>query len=65
VATSAQQLAQIQQKLQKGIQKSDQLKTGLTDCVSEEVYETDNEILMRVSFTGHATMSNVTDFKSW
>ena len=65
VATSAQKLAQIQQKLQNGIQKSDQIKTGLTDCVTKEAYETDNEILMRVSFTGNSQMSNVVDFKSW
>jgi hypothetical protein len=45
--------------------KSEQIKTGLTDCVFEEEYEAENEILMRVSFTGNAPMSNVADFKSW
>jgi len=65
VATSAQKLQQIHQKITKGIQKSDQIKAGLDGCVFEEEYESDNEVLMRVSFTGHATMSNVTDFKSW
>jgi len=65
VATSAQKLQQILQEISEGIGKSNQIKTGLTNCVIEEEYETDNEILMRVSFTGHALMSNVTDFKSW
>jgi len=65
VATSAQKLQEILQKISEGISKSNQIKEGLTDCVAEEEYETDNEILMRVSFTGHALMSNVTDFKSW
>ena len=65
VATSAQKLQQIHQEITKGIQKSDQIKAGLDGCVFEEEYESDNEVLMRVSFTGHATMSNVTDFKSW
>lgn len=65
VATSAQKLQEILQKLTEGISKSDQIKAGLINCVFEEEYETDNEILMRVSFTGHALMNNVTDFKSW
>ncbi len=65
VATSAQKLDQIHQEIIKGIQKSDQIKAGLKGCVFEEEYETENEVLIRVSFTGHATMSNVTDFKSW
>lgn len=65
VATSAQKLQQILQKINEGIEKSNQIKVGLTDCVFEEEYEADNEILMRVSFTGHALMENVADFKSW
>jgi hypothetical protein len=65
VATSAQKLQEVLQKVSQGIAKSNQIKEGLTDCVAEEEYEAENEILMRVSFTGHALMSNVTDFKSW
>ncbi len=65
VATSATKLQQIIQKINEGIAKSNQIKTGLTDCVFEEVYEAEDEVLMRVSFTGHALMENITDFKSW
>lgn len=65
VATSAQKLAQIIQNIQQGLNKSNQIKAGLTGCVFEEVYESEDEILMRVSFTGHALMENVKDFKSW
>ena len=65
VATSATKLQQIIQKLNEGIQKSNQIKAGLADCVFEEEYEADNEVLMRVTFTGHALMANITDFKSW
>lgn len=65
VATSAQNLQQILQKVSEGIGKSNQIKTGLSGCVFEEEYESYNEILMRVSFTGHALMENVKDFKSW
>lgn len=65
VATSVTKLQQMLQKLNEGIQKSNQIQTGLTDCVFEEEYEAENEVLMRVSFTGHALMENVSDFKSW
>ena len=65
VATSAQKLQQIHQKITNGIKKSDQIKSGLDGCVFEEQYESDDEVLMRISFVGHATMSNVIDFKKW
>lgn len=65
VATSAQKLQEIHQLISQGIGKSKQLKTGLNGCVREEEYEADNEVLIRVCFTGHASMANVTDFKKW
>jgi len=65
VATSAQKLQQILQKINGGIAKSNQIKIGLSGCVFKEEYEAENEILVRVSFTGHALMANVKDFKSW
>lgn len=65
VATSAQKISQIIQKITNGISKSNQIKAGLTGCVPEEEYESENEILMRVSFTGNAAMSNISDFKMW
>ncbi len=65
LATSAQKIREILQELNKGIEKSNQIMQGLEGCVIEEEYESDDEILVRVSFTGHATMSNVSDFKNW
>jgi hypothetical protein len=65
VATSAQKLQEMHQALSQGVQKSDQIKSGLEGCVTQEEYETENEVLIRVSFAGHAEMSNVTEFKSW
>lgn len=65
VATSASKLQTTIQKIANGINKSSQIKTGLSGCVADEEYEVDNEVLMRVSFTGHALMANVADFKSW
>jgi len=65
VATSSQNLQKAIQRLTNGISKSNQIKAGLTECVSEETYETDEEILMRVSFKDGAEMANVVDFKKW
>lgn len=65
VATSAQKLQKMHQALSQGITKSDQIKSGLDGCVAQEEYEAENEVLIRVSFAGHAEMSNVTEFKNW
>lgn len=65
VATSARKIQELNQKLIDGIARSKKIKEGLAGCVTEEKYEADNETLMRVSFTGGALMSNVTDFKKW
>lgn len=65
IATSASKIAEIIQKLQNGINKSKQIKTGLLDCVDEEIYEEKNEVLMRVAFTRNASMTNIAEFKNW
>lgn len=65
VATSAQKLQSQIQKINSGLSKSDQIKSGLHGCVGVEEYEIADQILMRVAFTGHAAISNVTDFKHW
>jgi len=65
IATSAQKIQEIHQTMAQGIQKSNQIKTGLDGCVSQEEYELENEVMIRVSFTGNAAMANVTDFKNW
>ncbi len=65
IATSAQEIQKMLQQVNEGIKKSNLIFTGLHGCVFEEDYEADNEILMRVIFTGHSTMSNITDFKKW
>ena len=65
VATSVEKLEQLEQKIDTGIQKSEQIGEGLKGCVFEEEYETENEVLVRVSFTGNAVMANVNDFKKW
>ena len=65
IATAAQKIQEIHQRLVQGIQKSHQIETGLDGCVSHEEYEIENEVLMRVSFTGQTELSNVTEFKKW
>jgi len=65
IATSVNKIQQIHQKLKEGIKTSNQIKTGLNECIAPEEYEIDKEVMIRVTFTGNATMSNVSDFKKW
>jgi hypothetical protein len=65
VATSAQKIQEIIQRIKQGIEKSNHLKAGLENCVEKETYEAEDEILIRIGFTGNASMSNVKDFKTW
>lgn len=65
IATSAKKIQEMQKEINQGVQKADQIKKGLEGCVSFEEYEENDEVLMRVSFTGNASMNNVTDFKKW
>jgi len=65
VATSAEKLQQIIEHINQGIERSNQIMMGLEGCIVEEEYELTNEVLMRVSFTGGASMSNIVEFKKW
>lgn len=65
IATSGFKLQEIVWELKKGIVSSTFILSGLKSCVSEEPFESQNEVLIRVSFTGEALMSNVADFKRW
>ncbi len=65
IATAAQKIQEILNKLNQGIKKSSQIQTGLDDCVSLEDYEEANEIMIRVTFAGDASLSNISDFKKW
>lgn len=64
-ATSAKDIQAMLAELTAGITKSNQIKTGLDEVVIAEDYEIDDEVLIRVSFTGQASMSHITDFKDW
>ncbi len=65
VATSAQKISEIYNKVQEGYSRSNQIKTALANCFTDEPHELKNEILLRVSFTGNAAMENVSHFKEW
>ena len=65
VATSASKIAEIVAGINKGLAKAKQIREGLSECVSDEEYEIDDEVMMRIYFTGDATMSNVSEFKRW
>lgn len=65
IPTAAQKIQEIYTKVSEGLAKSNQIKVGLSSLDITEDYELDNEILMRVTFTGQAKMGNVKDFKTW
>jgi hypothetical protein len=65
IATAAKKIQEIHQRLTQGIQKSNQIKTGLQGCVKEQEYEAKEEVLIRVYFKENASLENVTDFKKW
>lgn len=65
IATSSKKINEMHQSLNDGLEKANQIRTGLSNCVSAEDYEEENEILMRVSFIGEASMNNVVDLKKW
>lgn len=64
IATSASNLQNVIEDINYGLEKSEQIQRGLEDCVDLESPEFD-EVLIRVNFSGSATMANVTDLKNW
>ena len=65
IATAAKKIQEIYQRLTQGIQKANQIRTGLQGCVIEEKYEIEGEVLIRIYFKDKASLANVTDFKKW
>lgn len=65
IATTAQKMQEIYQNLTTGIERLNQIRAGLEGYVVQEEYEVENEVLMRITFTGHAELTNVVHFKDW
>jgi ribosomal protein S13 len=63
-ATAAQKFAKIIQEIDQGIQKSDQLKQTLTGIIPPEP-ELKDQVLVRVTFSNEAAITNVVDLKNW
>jgi hypothetical protein len=61
--TAKQKISDMFKEVKSGIDKLNSIRTNLTGLVDEELYELDNEVLMRVGFMGDVSMNNVEDFK--
>jgi hypothetical protein len=55
----------IYQNLTNGITRLNQIQTALEGHVHQEIYEIKNQVLMRITFTGNAGLTNVVEFKDW
>ena len=65
VATSAQLIGDLLARLQKGIHRSDQIRSGLADMLPESEVDDESPVIMRIVFSGRAAMANVADFRRW
>lgn len=65
VVTAAEKIQEIINEISQGIEKSNQLSTGLEGCILDYEEGEENEVLIRVSFLEKASISNVNDFKKW
>ena len=52
-------------ELNQGIAQSNQMKGVLENCISPEEYKLGDNVLMRVNFSGNASIKNVVDLKKW
>jgi len=64
IATAVTKIAEINQSISNGISKAGQIHTGLEGCV-EKIEPEIEQVLMRVHFSGHASMENIISFKDW
>lgn len=63
-ATSAKELAAMHKELKEGIEKTSQIRSGLSGCVDPATV-VDAGILVRVAFAHDTAISNVVDLKKW
>lgn len=65
VANAAKKVQQIFEQLNAGIAKSSSIQSNFSDYATDEQYQLENAVLMRIGFKGQAHLSNVADFKKW
>lgn len=63
--TAAKKIQDMVLELNYGIEKSNKIYSGLEDVIISEEYEEKNEVIVRVNFSGDASISDVTKFKEW
>lgn len=65
IATAASRTQEMINGISQGVSKSGQIAAGLEGCLEEYEDGINEDVLIRVSFLGDASMSNVKDFKDW
>lgn len=66
IATAAQRVQNSIQKINEGVQWSQQVRDLLSKIItSDEIAEIGDSVLLRVHFSGDAHLSNLTEFKHW
>jgi len=65
VMTSAETISNIFHNLNNGIERACQIKQGLGNMQQGKQLPGEDEVLMRVSFSGQSALSNVVDFRHW
>lgn len=65
IVTTYNKIGVIHNEITAGISKLNQIRDGLKGNVVEEKYEVDNEVLIRVTFTGEAEIANIVQFRDW
>lgn len=63
--TSANRLSQISGEVSGGLAKLAQIAEGLSGCVPQGMAQAHGEVLLRVTFTGKASLKSVSEFKDW
>jgi len=67
IATAANELAQIYQKISASISSSNQIKGSLQPLleIEDDEEEDDHDVVMRVHFQNDVALDNISDFKKW
>jgi hypothetical protein len=64
-ATATNKITEIVNSLNEGARKINLISEGLQGIIIESDYDLESEAILRVSFLGDASISNVKDFKDW
>lgn len=65
VATAAAKVQEALQGVDTGVAWAKQVQVSLEEIIDTKSPEFANEVLLRINFSGHAAMSNISDLKSW